>query len=82
MAPDARAAMAAFPNHTVDSGDWLSSSWDNCATFADKSAVLFWGLEYIAFRGKEFGRWTSVLADFELHELADYGHFLAEEAPD
>ena len=80
--PDARAAMAAFPGHIVGAGDWLRSIWDDRAAFADKQALLLWGLRDIAFRRKELERWTSALSDFELHEFADCGHFLAEEAPD
>ena len=80
--PDARAAMAAFPGHIVGAGDWLGSIWDDRAAFAGKPALLLWGLKDIAFRRKELERWTSALSDFELHEFADCGHFLAEEAPD
>ena len=63
-------------------GDWLRSIWDDRAAFADKPALLLWGLKDIAFRRKELERWKSALPDFELHEFEDCGHFLAEEAPD
>ena len=80
--PDARAAMAAFPGHIVGAGDWLRSIWDDRAAFADKPALLLWGLKDIAFRRKELEGWKSALPDHELHEFEDCGHFLAEEAPD
>ena len=80
--PADRAASAALPGHIVGAGDWLCSIWDDRAAFADKPALLLWGLKDIAFRRKELERWTSALADVELHEFADCGHFLAEEAPD
>ena len=80
--PDARAAMAAFPGHIVGAGDWLRSIWDDRAAFADKPALLLWGLQDIAFRGKELEWWKTALPNHELHEFADCGHFLAEEAPD
>ena len=52
------------------------------AAFADKPALLLWGLKDIAFRRKELERWNAALPDHELHEFEDCGHFLAEEAPD
>ena len=80
--PAARAANAALPGYIVGAGDWLRSIWDDRAAFADKPALLLWGLKDIAFRRKELERWKSALPDFELHEFEDCGHFLAEEAPD
>ena len=47
---------------------------------ADK--LLLWGLRDIAFRRQELEAWQSALTDTEVHEFEDYGHFLAEEAPD
>ena len=79
--PEARRAMAALPGHIVGAGDWLSGIWDDRAAFADKPALVLWGHRDIAFRKKELERWKSALSDFELHEFADCGHFLAEEAP-
>ena len=80
--PDARAACAALPGYIVGATDWLRSIWDNRAAFTGKPALIFWGFKDIAFREKELERWKSELADFELHECKDCGHFLAEEAPD
>ena len=48
---------------------------------AAKPALIFWGFKDIAFREKELNRWKAELADFEVHEFRDCGHFLAEEAP-
>ena len=80
--PATRAASAALPGYIVGAGDWLRSIWDDRAAFADKPALLLWGLKDIAFRRKELERWKSALPDHELHEFGDCGHFLAEEAPD
>ena len=80
--PADRAAHAALPGYIVGAGDWLRSIWDDRAAFAEKPALLLWGLKDIAFRRKELERWESALADFELHEFEECGHFLAEEAPD
>ena len=80
--PDARTAMAAFPGHIVGASDWLRSAWDDRATFADKPALLLWGLKDFAFRRIELERWKSELSDHEVHEFEECGHFLAEEAPD
>ena len=80
--PAARAASAALPGYIVGAGDWLRSIWADRAAFADKPALLLWGLKDIAFRRKELERWKSALSGFELREFEDCGHFLAEEAPD
>ena len=80
--PDARAANAALPSYIVGAGDWLSSIWRERATFADKPALIVWGLRDIAFRKKELNRWKSELSDIEVYEFENCGHFLAEEAPE
>ena len=80
--PAARDACAAFPGYIVGASDWLRSIWADRAAFVDKPALLLWGLRDIAFRRQELERWKSELTEFELHEFADCGHFLAEEAPD
>ncbi len=80
--PDARAANAALPGYITGASEWLRSIWDDRAAFADKPALLLWGLKDIAFRRKELERWKTALPDHELHEFEDCGHFLAEEAPD
>lgn len=79
--PEARAAMAAFPGHIIGASDWLESIWRERAAFADKPALIVWGHRDIAFRKKELHRWQSELADTEVHEFDDCGHYLAEEAP-
>ena len=81
-APAARAANAALPGYITGASDWLRSIWDDRAAFADKPALLLWGLKDIAFRRKELERWKSALPNHELREFEDCGHFLAEEAPD
>ena len=80
--PEARAACAAFPGHIIGATDWLQSLWDDRAAFTAKPALIFWGFKDIAFREKELNRWKAELADYEVHEYKDCGHFLAEEAPD
>lgn len=80
--PAARAANAALPGYIVDAGEWLDSIWRERTTFADKPALVLWGLRDIAFRKKELDRWKSELTDVEAHEFQDCGHFLAEEAPE
>ena len=80
--PEARSACAAFPGHIIGATEWLRSIWEARDTFTAKPALIFWGLKDIAFRRKELARWKGELADFELHEFEDCGHFLAEEAPE
>jgi len=80
--PEARAANAALPGYIVGAGPWLDSIWRERAAFADKPALIAWGHKDIAFRKKELDRWTAALSDIELHDFADCGHFLAEEAPE
>ena len=78
----ARAANAALPGHIVGATDWLQEIWQDRATFSGKPALILWGAKDIAFRAKELDRWRSEFADVEVHEFADCGHFLAEEAPE
>ena len=80
--PEARAACAAFPGHITGATDWLRSIWETRAAFTSKPALIFWGMKDIAFRRKELERWKGELADAEVHEFEDCGHFLAEEAPE
>ena len=80
--PDARAANAALPGYIVGASEWLDSIWRGRAAFSDKPALIVWGCRDIAFRKKELHRWESELSDFEVHEFADCGHFLPEEAPE
>ncbi len=77
----ARTASAALPGYIVGAIDWLRSTSEDRAAFADKLALILWGLKDIAFRRKELERWKSALRDVEVHEFEDRGHFLAEEAP-
>lgn len=77
-----RDACAALPGHIIGATDWLRSIWDDRASFTGKPALIFWGFKDIAFRRKELERWKAELSDFTLHEFADCGHFLAEEAPE
>ena len=77
-----RAACAALPGHIIGASGWLDSIWRDRAAFADKPALLLWGLRDIAFRRQELEQWQSALTDIEVHEFEDCGHFLAEEAPD
>ena len=79
--PAARAASAALPGYIVGASDWLRSIWRDRAAFADKPALILWGLKDIAFRRRELERWKSALRDVEVQEFEDCGHFLAEEAP-
>ena len=78
----ARSACAAFPGHIIHASDWLGSIWDDRATFVEKPALVFWGLKDIAFRVNELETWKSSLANVEVREFDDCGHFLAEEAPE
>ncbi len=80
--PAARAASAALPGYIVGATDWLRSIWQDRAAFADKPALILWGLKDIAFRRKELERWKSALRDSEIREFERCGHFLAEEAPE
>ena len=80
--PAERAANAAFPRYIVGATRWLREIWDDRAAFCAKPALVVWGSKDIAFRAKELDRWRSELADCEVHEFAECGHFLAEEAPE
>ena len=78
----ARAANAALPGQIVGATDWLGEIWQDRAAFCGKPALIFGGSKDIAFRTKELDRWRSELAEIEMHEYADCGHFVTEEAPE
>ncbi|MYA09807.1 MAG: hypothetical protein F4060_02380 [Holophagales bacterium] len=74
---------------------WLRSIWQDRAAFADKPALILWGLKDIAFRRKELGRWKSALRDVDARvrsggqmlsvtdlgaEALSYGHRFARSA--
>ncbi|MCY4422001.1 MAG: hypothetical protein OXC06_02905 [Acidimicrobiaceae bacterium] len=61
---------------------WLQEIWDEHSAFSGKPALVLWGNKDIAFRTKELDCWRAELTDCEVHEFADCGHSLAEEAPD
>ena len=77
-----RRACAAFPGHIIGASDWLASIWSNREAFTDKLALILWGFKDIAFRQKELSAWQSALTNHQSHTFDQYGHFLAEEAPD
>ena len=77
-----RAACAALPGHIIGASDWLASIWADRASFADKPALVLWGLRDIAFRPQELQQWRAELMDIQVHEFEDVGHFAAEEASD
>ncbi|MDE0163393.1 MAG: alpha/beta fold hydrolase, partial [Acidimicrobiaceae bacterium] len=78
----ARAANAALPGHIVGATDWLQEIWQDRAAFCTRPALVLWGAKDIAFRTKELDRWRSELTHAVVHEFADCGHFVAEEAPE
>ncbi len=79
---DSRSASAALPGAIVGETKWLDSIWSERQTFAQLPAVILWGFKDIAFRKKELEMWRAELANFELHQFEDCGHFLAEESPE
>ena len=80
--PAEREANAALPGYIVGATDWLRTIWDGRSAFNEKPTLILWGNKDIAFRTKELDRWKSEFVDAEVHEFADCGHFLPEEAPD
>ena len=80
--PAEREANAALPGYIVGATDWLGTIWDGRSAFNEKPTLILWGNKDIAFRTKELDRWKSEFVDAEVHEFADCGHFLPEEAPD
>ena len=72
--PAARAASAALPGYIVGASEWLREIWEDRA-FADKPALVLWGLKDIAFRRKELERWRSALREVEVREFEDCKHF-------
>ena len=77
-----RSASAALPREIIKQTKWLDSIWNDRQTFVGLPALILWGNKDIAFRKKELDRWQSELAEAEVHQYNDCGHFLAEENPE
>ena len=54
---------------------WLRAIWGDRAAFADKRALILWGLKNTAFRRKELERWRSALRDVEVQSWRTAGTF-------
>ena len=80
--PSARAASAALPGYIISASDWLRTIWSERDAFSSKPSLIFWGLQDIAFRKKDLDVWRAELANPQVHEFGDVGHFVAEEAPE
>ncbi len=80
--PESRRACAAFPGHIIGASDWLESIWSERQSFVNKPSLVLWGHKDIAFRQQELSTWQAQLTDCQCHTFGQYGHFLAEEAPD
>lgn len=78
----ARAASVALPGYITGASDWLANVWQGRRVFADKPALVLWGLKDPAFRRDQLQVWQAALTNCRTRELRDCGHFVAEEAPD
>ncbi len=80
--PGSRRVCAALPGHIIGASDWLESIWNEKQSFVNKPSLVLWDNKDIAFRQKELSTWQAQLTDCQCHTFGQYGHFLAEEAPD
>ncbi len=53
---------------------------DNLAWFRDRPTLIVWGKKDFCFTGHFLKRWKEYLPDAEVHEVADAGHFVVEDA--
>ena len=60
----------------------LEATENNLAAFARKPALLAWGGKDFVFDHAFLRRWRQILPDAELHEFADCGHYVLEDAGD
>ncbi|MYA09953.1 MAG: hypothetical protein F4Z32_00615 [Gemmatimonadetes bacterium] len=65
----------------MGASDWLRSIWQDRAAFANRSALILWGLKDIAFRRKKLERWKSPPRDADVSQFEGSGRSLAEEVP-
>ena len=77
-----RAACAAFPGYIIGATEWLDEIWQQRTAFSNKPLLILWGMKDIAFRTNELQVWRETFPHAKTRELADCGHFLAEEAPE
>lgn len=65
----------------IGSGDWYANLWALRDRFADKPALVLWGMKDPAFTVDVLHRWKSTLTNARFVELAQAGHFVQEEEP-
>jgi haloalkane dehalogenase len=68
-----------FARELLGSSDWYDSLWGQRHKIAEKPALILWGMRDFAFQTPELERWKTVFRHGHVHELADVGHFVAEE---
>jgi haloalkane dehalogenase len=51
-------------------------------TFADRPALLIWGMRDWCFRPDCIDRFVEAWPEAEVHRLPDVGHWVVEDAPD
>ena len=60
--------------------DIVAGTADKLSAFADKPALIGWGLLDFVFDAPFYREWQKHLPDAELHPYADCGHYILEDA--
>lgn len=80
--PASRHAPWVLARELIGSSDWYDELWNGRAAFADKPALLLWGMKDPAFGPDALVRWKAALPQARAVEFAAAGHFVQEEAPE
>ena len=72
-----------IPLSETDRGyDIVRATGEQLAQFADRPALIGWGLEDFVFDAKFLREFRRALPNAEVHEYADAGHYVLEDARD
>ena len=64
---------------SYQTAEWLESEMPQ---FADRPALMVWGMQDWCFREECIDRLASMLPDAKIHKIADAGHYVVEDATD
>jgi pimeloyl-ACP methyl ester carboxylesterase len=79
--PETRDAPWVLARELGASADWYDDLWRRRDAFADKPALLLWGMKDPAFGPDALARWQGALTRARTVEFPDAGHAVQEEAP-
>lgn len=74
-----RIAAYTFSRELMNASAWWQSNWEQMNKIADKSFLIFWGMQDKFIPSYELGKWKSKLPTVRIITYQDAGHFVQEE---